>query len=593
MWASNKLTCDVLNVDKLRILSNPKTKLLILVKRRTYCMRKNNLFTKVLSTVLAGIVVLGTVACGNSEQASNQTEQSAATSEVQKETSTATEVKEEELTYPLDTDDELTMWCGEQMKVHSDYQSWKDSPFHSGLAEKTGVTVDWQYPTQGSNVTQAYNLLLASDELPDIIYWNFPDSGAQELIIDGLIYDLTDYLPKYAPDYWEYINRPENAAEKKVLMTDDGRFYNIPAIRETGYNITYIGPIIRQDWLDECGLEAPVTLEDWENVLVTFKEKYGARLGFRLSNFNNSAGIASGTGAYSGLRATLYVDDEDKIQVSALQPEWKEMMETLIKWWEMDLIDKDSLTMDNDAVRTKAVNGEIGITFVPLSQCNLIVDDAEAENNGAEWKGIAYPRTEPGAPTTMISGSANRTSGYGAVITTSCSEEKLKTALNWLNYGYTEEGIMYWNFGEEGVNYTLDSEGNIVLTELMTEDPLGVSNAFTKYAGANGSAPAIQLSSLIEIKNSKVAADAVYAWIENTVAYEHFVPKLILTEEENDIYADKWSALQTYMDEEILKFLAGDRDFSEYDDFVAQAEALGVQEVLDVQQAAYDRFISR
>ncbi len=38
----------------------------------------------------------------------------------------------------------------------------------------------------------------------------------------------------------------------------------------------YAGLMIRKDWLDELGLEIPVTYDDWEIVLTKFKEEKGA-----------------------------------------------------------------------------------------------------------------------------------------------------------------------------------------------------------------------------------------------------------------------------------------------------------------------------
>ena len=155
--------------------------------------------TKTCCTLLAGIMILGLTACGNSGQESTvlDEKQSSVTSDEKQETSTSTQVQKTEeiesgISYPLETSDELSMWCGNLMTVHADYQSWEESPFHSGLVEKTGVTIDWQYPTQGADVKQAYNLLLADEELPDIIYWNIDASGAQQLIADGVIYPSYD-----------------------------------------------------------------------------------------------------------------------------------------------------------------------------------------------------------------------------------------------------------------------------------------------------------------------------------------------------------------------------------------------------------------
>ena len=561
---------------------------------------KKNWLVKVISSFLVVIMIMGLVGCStpdsgkttekpketNAPASSNSSNETAGTEE--------TEGSTDEISYPLNTDVKLSIWTGQMLTVSADYSSWKESPFHTGLEKKTGVTMEWTYPTAGSELAQAYNLLwVDKKDMPHIVYYTAPPSTGLQLLEDGLIYDLTEYLPKYAPDYWEYINRPENRVELKSVTTDDGRLYSIPAMREGDYNITYMGPIIRQDWLDECNLEHPVTIEDWEKVLVAFKNKYNATLGCNKGYFNNTGGIASGVGAFAALGCRFYLDENGKVQIPQLQAEWKELMEVLNRWWEMGLIDPDFLTLNDAGVRTKAINGEIGITFVPMSQFTNIVNDAEAEKTGANWVGMEYPRTAAGAPTNMVISSAAKNTSYGAVITTKCSEEEMIAALQWLNYGYTEEGIMYWNYGEEGVSYTLDKDDKPVWTDVMINDPKGINESTKKYTGAYGSAPTIQQSLLVAMKNSEVVADAVYLWTENTVAKEHYVPSLSMTTNETERYNELWSPITTYIIQESTKFFTGDRPLSEYDDFVAKIKELGSDEVLAIQQAAYDRFLAK
>lgn len=47
------------------------------------------------------------------------------------------------------------------------------------------------------------------------------------------------------------------------FQTDDGR-------------IPKFGPVIRRDWLDDLGLDVPVTVDDYHDVLKAFQEKKGA-----------------------------------------------------------------------------------------------------------------------------------------------------------------------------------------------------------------------------------------------------------------------------------------------------------------------------
>lgn len=539
---------------------------------------RNNLSKRLIALALAGVMAFGLVACGGGGSATN----SGAELDI--------ELEAGEVTYPLETEAQLSFWAGAQMQPANAYSSWTESPFHTGLAEKTGINIDWKFLVAGGNASQAYNLLWVDEEIPDMVYYTTSASDGLQYIEDGLIWDITEYLPDYAPNFWEYINRPENVTEKNCITTDDGRFYKIPAVIENEYNATYMGFAIRQDWLDECGLPMPVTLEDFEEVLVTFNENYGAKFGFRWHYAKKSGFIASafdGLGFLDGFK----VNDDQKIVLPEACPEYEQLLTTVADWTDRGLFDEDSITMDDASVRTKALTGDIGVTIVPMSQLTLLITDAETEGNGANWVPMSYIRVEEGAPLSITNTQAANVTNHGTLFTKSMSEDELKLALRWADYAFTEEGIMYWNYGEEGVSYTLDADGKPQFTELITSDPLGVSEALNRYAATSGSAPTIQLASVVAGRNNAVTAEGPTIWTENSNARKHAIPPIGMTTEENDIYTEKYAAIKTYMEEEVAKFVTCARPLDEYEDFVAELYAMGLQDAIDAYQAAYDRFL--
>ena len=112
--------------------------------------------------------------------------------------------------------------------------------------------------------------MLSNEELPDIIWYSFA-ADAESLLEDGIIRDLTDLLPKYAPNYWKFLQ--ENPLYYKSMMTDSGKFFGFGFFREDLWQTAYAGPMVRKDWLDECGLPIPETIEDWEITLKAFKDR--------------------------------------------------------------------------------------------------------------------------------------------------------------------------------------------------------------------------------------------------------------------------------------------------------------------------------
>ena len=546
---------------------------------------------QLLGVALSVALLVGVTGCGSQEtdksNEASKSEEKVQNSVQESSVETSTVPETEEITYPLDTDDELTFWSY-RATVNGAYDDWTESPFHTGLAEKTGVKLDWQFPVKGVSNDEALNLLLMEDELPDIIHVGWKVGDAQMLIDEGLIWDLTEYLPKYAPDYWATINQEQYQDVLRAATTTGGRQFCVAGFVESDYNITYKGPMVRKDWLDECGLDEPVTLEDWEEMLKVFKEKYNATC--------CALDFQSGTGTYQSIYATWYIDDNQQVQFIQTQPEWKEYAEIMNRWWEAGYLDPDVFTIDTAGIRTKAANNQIGATYGAMSLLTNLTMDAENANSGAEWIGVEYPREAEGVPTCYIQTTSNEWSAcVGAAITKSCSEEELILALKFLNYGYTEEGKMYWNFGEEGVTYTLNSEGQPEWTELVTNDPLGLDGAVTKYSAANGGV-SIQLARQVQMKNSKNAADAVYKWINNTEAGKHLIPpagQLVYTEEENLTYSERFGAINTYVSEMAMKFITGEVSLDEYDDFVEHINELGVEDCRKVRQSAVDRFNSK
>ncbi|MBR2036118.1 MAG: hypothetical protein IKK03_08640 [Lachnospiraceae bacterium] len=551
---------------------------------------KKKWLSRATATVLVSIMTAGMlVGCGDENVVSSETE-TQATSETQ--VASETPVADEGWSYPVDTDEKLSFYIVGNLSKSAKYADRKDVPFYQGLIERTGIPIEWRTAVEGADANAAYNLLLQEEVLPSIMFNAYTISTVNTLYEDGLIYDLTPYLEEYAPDFWAYMNDPANIADKNAITNEEGKFLMFPLIRENDTLITYIGPVIRQDWLDECGLKAPVTLEDWETVLTAFKEKYNATFSFRVRRYNYG-GFASGVDAFADLDMQLYVDNGE-VKLANAQPEWKEYLTVLNRWYDAGLIDPDFATNDDAAVRTKALNNQTGAIVTAMSQLTNYIADAEAENTGAVWVGCSYPRTAAGAPTKRIQTESTLVKATnGAVVTTSCTEEELIAAIQFLNYGYSEEGMMYWNFGEEGKTYEVAADGSIQFTDVITADEKGISEALKDYTGMYSVGIGIQMEAFQKAKNAQSSVEALAAWTDNTVARDYMTPPYSRTEEEQTKYTDIKAVLSTYVSEMALKFVTGEESLDNFDKFVEQLNAYKLPELLEIEQAAYDRYVNR
>ena len=261
---------------------------------------KKNWIVKLLCSVLVGTMILGTVGCANTgskETSAEETGGSETTGDASTETSTEDEFV---LSYPLDTDVTFSYFTTYGLTYSSDLAGFDESPWHQGLEKATGVKVEWMH--QPGEVYTNLDLLLADKkDRPDVFSRGGVTSSIQNnWVLDDVIVELTEYLPPYAPDFWEYIHREENKNTLQAITDDAGRFWFIPGIKEDLAQSTYLGPMIRQDWLDECGLDMPVTMDELEKVLVAFKDKYDAKFVTAYNDFRGY-GFLSGTDAMGGL----------------------------------------------------------------------------------------------------------------------------------------------------------------------------------------------------------------------------------------------------------------------------------------------------
>lgn len=544
---------------------------------------------RVLTALLTGLLAASSLASCNSADTSSSASSSADSQPSSLSSQEDEDAKSSFAGYPMDTDQTLTVWSS-IVKPHTSYADYTESPFHTGLAEMTGIDVQWEFPTAGTDASQAFSLMLASDVLPDVIIGPMM-YDAQRYIDEKVILDLTDKMAEYAPNYYAYLQA--NPYIDKSVKTDSGLYYGFANILESSWNASFVGPVVRADWLEEQQLEIPQTVADWDNVLRTFQEAYGAQMSFALSRLN--PGLAGAYGAYGTFvdwAPTYYIDDGGKVQVAQVQPEWKTYMEQLSTWYADGIIDPDSLTLDDAGVRTKALNEKVGITFTSMGNLSNWIADAESSGLSADWVGIPYPASEAGGKVCATQMN-DVVATFVGTVTTSCAEDKIELAMRWLDYGYSEEGIRYWNFGKEGDTYTM-VDGEPVYTAKILEDPEGISTALDKYIGTQWNSITIQAASMVKQKNSEAAVEAVDTWLSNSEMADHILPGgvTMTTEESNEVDAIQ-TAITTYIQEMSLKFFTGEESLDQFDAFVETLNGMGLERLLEVKQAAYDRFLAR
>ena len=516
----------------------------------------------------------------------------------------AAEEKTGSITYPLETDIESVSWYAqESILPHEKFKDASESPFHIGLAKHLGVNIDWSFPTTGSDANTFTNTLMADpSSLPNIMQSYVMENAAQ-YIDDGIIWDLTDYIEEYAPDYYAFLQT--NPAYDKAMKDDQGRYYTFGFFREDGgWNDTYEGPVVRKDWLDECGLEVPKTISEFENVIRVFNEKYGAKFDTSCSVRFNDMGISGAFGAYAGVNVNTnygYYVKDGKVGLGAAEDEWRDYVSWLNKLWEDGLIDQDMLTEDDTTIKDKVHNGKCGISYTSMGQLNNWNKEEEAAGNEGTWVGIPYPTADDGSISSVFGGPG--IGKHTTVITTTADEDTMKLCLQMLNYAYTEEGMLYWNYGDEGVSWEYDEDGVPQFTSLVKDDQ--DTDPMTKYNGATWGSCCIQATNLLYQKNSQTAIDANNTWFyidedeeknrEITSGWR-FPVGVSFTTGTVDKLDEISQNIPTFVNESYASFLTGANDINDdavWEQYQKDLESYNLSEILEIRQAAYDRYLAR
>ena len=505
------------------------------------------------------------------------------------------------IAYPLNSDQTISWYAEGGLSPHEKFADASESPFHVGLSGQLGVDIEWVFPTTGANAGTFTTTLLADPgSLPNImqVYWM---NNANQYLTDEIIWDLTDYIQEYAPDYYAWLQ--SNPTYDRAMKTDAGQYYAFGFFREDGgWNDSYLGPVVRQDWLEECGLEIPTTISEFENVIKVFNEKYGATFNASTTRYREQglAGAFGSNGNYT-LNNGWHVAD-GKVGLSQAEEGWRDHVSWQNKLWEAGLMDQDILTEDDTTIKDKIHNDKCGISITSMGQMNNWNLEREAAGKEPVWIGIPNPTSDNGEISSIFGGPG--IGNHTVVITTTADEETMKLCLQMLNYAYTEEGSLYWNYGKEGVSWEYDAEGVPVFTALVTED--ADTDPMTKYNGLTWGSSGIQATNLLYLKNSQAAIEANNTWyyvfpddeaknLAVTSGWKWPVGVTFTTEEADELDEIALN-LPTFVEENYAAFLTGSKDIGDdavWQQYLSDLESYNLSRILEIRQACLDRYLAR
>ncbi|SFP74673.1 extracellular solute-binding protein [Caldicoprobacter faecalis] len=556
-------------------------------------MSKMRILSVILVLVLCFVLFAG---CGSREADTG----SDTTTEPKDSTSTDTEQSKDqqsqqedsedsgdaESVYPIKGDYKLTYWVELAANVTAYCTNYSELPWRQELEKRTGVKVEYIHPPVGQ-AEESLNVLLASGEYPDIMVYQWPSypGGVMKLYNDGVIIELTDLMKKYAPNLMAYYEaNPEVARQVK---SDDGKFYLVPFIRGHKELRHTSGPVLRADWLKANGHDVPITIADWEKVLTAFKENQGCEAPFT----GNLDQIRMTFVNAFGIDRTFYPDNK-VVKFGPVEDGYKEFLITMADWYKKGLIDQNFSTVDRTIQDSKMTTGRAGATRAAGGgQMGPYINTARKENPEYDLVAAPYPVKNPGEKPKYMN-SFEFTSNGHAVITTSCKHPDI--AMRFLDYAYSEEGHILYNYGIEGVSFEYVN-GVPTYTDLIMNNPEGltIAQAMSKYCLAPINGPFIQdVNYIRQYYTMPQQKDALVKWSdvdENTSV----MPPITFTPEESAEVAKIMNEINTYVDEMTMKIIMGTEPVSKVDEFQKTIKDMGIDKAIEIYQRALDRYYAR
>ena len=451
----------------------------------------------------------------------------------------------------------------------------------------TTVNIDWRV---ADNYDTQLATTLASGKLPDIIVAGANGSGVMNLVSEGAIVPLDDYID-LIPNIVAAVGEKRMANWRQA----DGHIYTIPTIVDVPGSQSVM---IRQDWLDQLGMAAPTTWDGWVAMWRAFKENDMNGNGDKTDEIplaleqgeNGERCMASLLNAF-GIKASqdcqFCVLDDGTYTMVYEHPRYKEFLKAVQDLYKEGLIDSEFSTRTQAELFTVMDSGLVGSTMTWAERAKLSsYSNLEAGDKDALWTCVT--------PITGPNGDQN-TQERAAVTSVWCITKaaadagKVEDILKFFNWNFSDEGVNLYNYGIEGQTYDMVNGEAKLKPEVVADgfvgyrllgmefEPFGgkwLTNAFMQCLFSGATVADLDAPSASFYNGLSVVNKGFYYPMPQTLetdAYVEYRAEMITT------------GVCTLRDQTIAGQMSVDDFFTKYENLKTQ----GLQDVIDQGTAAY------
>ena len=451
-----------------------------------------------------------------------------------------------------------------------------------------GVIMPYIEWNGGATYQEQINLRVTAGEAPDV--YAVVNGMENQLIVDGAVLDLTDYLQEYAPHCWEMVDESIWELVRQNDPTGQGRIWYVPKV----FDYQRHGAMIRVDWLEAVGEEMPTTQDEFVEVLRAFRD--GDPNGNGVADEIPTGGREEarwmdylfymyGIAMFEGYPGWDMYDGE--LTYSAVTPNMRDALEWIDSLYKEGLIDPETLFNDKAAWDGKVSSNQVGIYYhLPQTDYIRAMDIENATGVKAQFAVLpaisANGYEGSGFYQAMRSGDAqyvvNYTEDPGRII--ACM--KVIDAL------YNLDNAETFKFGVEGMYYTVNSDGE---KEYLPEDKANQERlALSVYDTVANEEIVVGMLEGIRSDENAWAVDNSIRNVHEIQQYGRIIAGNNIPTTIYEGYED--IGARTLYVEYASKIISGEWPIEKFDEFVEKWYANGGEEVTERARAWHDELNS-
>ncbi len=493
----------------------------------------------------------------------------------------------------------MTMYSGMWNTISQHMSNLADHSTVQAIQKVTGVEFEFITPPTGDDGT-FLSMIIASGEYPDIFFEGIPKyaGGVDGALEDGIIINHNELVEQYAPNYMATYNSLSET-QQKALRTSTGMYRFVRFGSNLLNGKMNAGLVIRQDWLDELGLEVPTTIEAFTEVLRAFKKELGVEVPYAMAKLTQSEtsqmdSVATAFGTRTNL---FYLDEDGRVTQSFLSPGYKDYLATLRMWMEEGLIDIDLLARSwSDTLKMTYV-GKSGVCNTGNWMIKEMLQLGKMEDEGYAVTAVPPLRLKDKDELIHLSSVRRPVSGAeGAWYISSACKDPV-AAVRFIDFLYSEQGqlLTTWGAGEleDGTStYAIREDGSYTFSDWIMNNPdIPYATLRDKYYLQQWTTRTLDDLELIQYDQPYNLA-AWDTWSRNNDDAQLLPSSLGMTAEETFEASGIINDVETYMMEMVYKIINGEEALDSWDACVERAKEMGLERVVEIYQTAYDRYMA-